>query len=489
MSKYFSTKGATSLLDVPKGSKIHVIGVCGVAMAPLAILLSEAGYRVSGSDKEFYEPMASLLKNSSVDIKDGYSADNIIDGIALVVIGNSASANQVEVVEVEKKLIPYTLFPKLLYDLLIKGKKSIVVTGTHGKTTTTALGISALKSAEANPSYFVGGAIKDNSPSLVTSDGKVSIVEGDEYDSAFFAKVPKFSFYKPNVLIITSIEYDHADIYTSLEAIEKEFTNLVVSLSDNDHCVCCIDDQNVNKLLPQWRREAKCKFVTYGKALQADVIVGCEQLGSVQKVRFESKKFGEGEYSLNLTGSYNALNATAIYISTQLLNFNPKKILSGISSFQGVKRRQDIIIDSDQITLIEDFAHHPTAVKETIKGIKERYPDRRLIAVFEPRSNTSRRLIFKESYIHAFMGSNLVILGEVKRRDIDQDLPLLEVSDLVAGINDKGVPCKSFPDSEGIAKYLEANVVKGDVVLIMSNGGFGGLVVKLNNYFSKLHQI
>ena len=476
---YFNVSRATALESVAAGAKIHVSGVCGVAMAQLAVELVRRGFAVSGSDKEFYEPMGSFLKRSSVALKEGYKAEHIPEDASLVVIGNALVYENPEVQEVERRKIPYSLFPKILYDVVIRGKQSIVVSGTHGKSTTTALMAWLLSRMQLSPSYFIGAAVPDLPSSLVSSTGELSVVEGDEYDSAFFAKVPKFTFYKPNTLIVTAIEYDHADIYSSLKQIEDEFTKLVTSLPDDADVICCIDTENVTRLVEEWRETASCKITTYGKSGGADIqLVDRHVEGRTQHVTLALHDGAEVGFSLSLPGEHNALNATAAYIACMVNNLDIETAGNLMRGFLGAKRRQEVRFDSKNVTLIDDFAHHPTAVRETLSALRSFYPGRRLWAVFEPRSNTSRRKVFQKDYVSAFRSADRVVLCDVAARSIDAGQELIKVSDLAESIGLAGTPAVALHDADAIRSYLMEHMEPGDVFVIMSNGSFGGLVGK-----------
>jgi UDP-N-acetylmuramate: L-alanyl-gamma-D-glutamyl-meso-diaminopimelate ligase len=281
---WFSVSRTTPLSEVPKGGSVHFVGVAGVAMGQLAVALSELGYQVSGSDKEFYEPMGSFLKGHHIRLLDGYVATNIPSKTDLVVIGNAISYGHPEVEVVEQKQLPYTFFSQLLYEVLIAGHNSIVVCGTHGKSTTTAMVAHTLRALKEEPSFFIGGVVPGFDRSLTLGTGKISVVEGDEYDSAFFAKVPKFSFYRPDIAVINAIEFDHADIYSNLEVIEEQFTQLVASLPDTGSLLCCVDFSTVERLLPKWSQIFAGRILTFGTSESADIrIVNRQATGLSQK--------------------------------------------------------------------------------------------------------------------------------------------------------------------------------------------------------------
>ncbi len=472
----FSVAAMVSIQDLKKGAAIHVIGICGVAMAPLALSLSRAGFKISGSDKEFYEPMGGLLKSQpSITLFTGYDAGNIPPQCDAVVIGNAVSVGNPEVEAVFNRKIPYTIFPKLLFDLGIYGKTSIVVCGTHGKTTTTALGAHTLLSTGMNPSYFVGGAVHGFEQSLVIGAGAYSIVEGDEYDSSFFAKVPKFSFYGADVMILTSVEFDHADIYQDAQHVENVFLKGVDAAKT---CViACIDDAGVARVIG---RASQKNVVTYGESPSAQYrLLSVDDRGGAQHVVAMTPR-GEIHFELSIPGKYNALNALSLVAAFEAAGMKATEFLKHFSSFKGVRRRQEEHKAKNGLLVIEDFAHHPTAVRETLSGLKKRYAGKNLWAVFEPRSNTSRRVVFKEAYERAFDDASKAILCEVTARAIDQGIELIKVEDMVSGIKARGVDAIMCTDAVQIANYVAKHAnPKNDVVVVMSNGSFGGLVGKL----------
>jgi UDP-N-acetylmuramate: L-alanyl-gamma-D-glutamyl-meso-diaminopimelate ligase len=471
----FTVEGATPLSRIPKGSRIHVLGVCGVAMAQLAVLLEKEGYVLSGSDREYYEPMRSLLEASTVSLNTGYRREHVPEGVALVVIGNSISYGNPELKVVEEQGIPYTFFPKVLYESVISGTHSIVIAGTHGKSTTSALCASVLEKTGASPGYFIGAQVHELPLSLHKGAGGVTVVEGDEYDSAFFAKLPKFHFYRPDTLVVTSIEFDHADIYVSLEAIVSEFDRLIQSMPAESSVVCCVDSEVVRERAAVWRRESKARIITYGTGADADVRLDDRKVMSDgQEITFADRSGGHHVLKIPLLGVYNALNAIAVFAALSAAGYAHEGMKGHFSTFQGVRRRQEVRFDG-AVTLIEDFAHHPTAVRETVRGIVERYPGRRIWAIFEPRSNTSRRKVFQSDYARAFTGADQVILCDVAPRPGDDAVELLEVEELARDIRSQHIEASVLADSDAIQEFLRASVVPGDVVLLMSNGSFGGL--------------
>jgi UDP-N-acetylmuramate: L-alanyl-gamma-D-glutamyl-meso-diaminopimelate ligase len=440
------------------------------------VALCDRGFKVSGSDKEFYEPMKSLLARSPVTTLTGYQREHVPVDADLVVIGNAISYGNPEVDVVEELGLPYTCFPKLLQEVAIAGKHSVVVTGTHGKSTTTAIIATLLLQDGRDPSYFVGGIAQGLPQSLAVGKGRFSVVEGDEYDSAFFAKVPKFSFYTPDTVVVNAIEYDHADIYDSVEAIEAEFTKLVTGLSKTRTAICCIDFPIVKRLVAEWKQKAACEILTFGADPDADfVILNRETVGFSQKVTITGPGIGGCTFELPMVGEYNARNALAAVIVSQIAGIDLGKTCEYLASFRAVKRRQEIV-------LIEDFAHHPTAVEQTVDAIREAFPKARLWAVFEPRSNTSRRKVFQQAYIKAFKRADHVILKNVQARAIDSGVELIDVRVLSDSITASGIPSVCLDNVQQIQEYLWKEISRTgsdeevqDVVFVMSNGSFDGL--------------
>jgi UDP-N-acetylmuramate: L-alanyl-gamma-D-glutamyl-meso-diaminopimelate ligase len=398
------------------------------------------------------------------------------------VIGNAISYGNPEVEVVEQRNLRYTCFPKILHETIISGKRSIVVTGTHGKSTTTAMIASTLLKLGGDPSYFVGGVAQDLPMSLARGEGACSVVEGDEYDSAFFAKVPKFSFYSPDICVINAIEYDHADIYPDVASIVSEFRGMVQKMPANGTALCCIDYPHVESLVKELQGKVACRLVTFGCDPKADIsIVSRAQEGLTQRVTAKSPTLGEFSFSIPLSGVYNAKNALMAIIVAVMGGYSLEQAASAVATFKAVKRRQEVRYDKHGVTLIEDFAHHPTAVHETLSGLREAFPARKIWGIFEPRSNTSRRKVFQEAYINAFSNADEVVLCQVAARDIDKDLELIDVPTLAAQICERGTPACCLADAKEIEAFIQKNLGSSDVIVLMSNGAFGGLPLMLEN--------
>lgn len=476
--EFFDISRTASLCTLEPGAKIHVTGVCGVAMAQLSCALTRRGYQVSGSDSDFWEPMGSILKRSSVRLSSGFDRRNIPPDVSLVIIGNAIRYGNPEVLRVEEEGLPYSLFPKVLYELVISGRHSIVISGTHGKTTTTAMCAHVLRAANADPAWFFGGAAEQFSDSLWEGGRGFSVVEGDEYDSAFFAKVPKFNFYSPDTLVVTSIEYDHADIYPDLESIKGQFTALAASMPSGSRIIAYEGASTIRELLPEWKRICKAEVLTYGGPASDYRLVKRIQGPDQQEVVVSGRNGKEQSLLLSLGGSYNALNAVSVFAACVENGQRWEDIAPAFPDFSGVKRRQELRY-SGPVILIEDFAHHPTAVRETLRGLRERFPERRIVAVFEPRSNTSRRKIFEEEYAKALSAADAVMLTRVVARHNDEGIELMSVEGLCAALRVSGTSAQHFPDYSSTEKQVLSEAREGDVIVIMSNGSFGGIIPRI----------
>lgn len=463
---------------------IHFIAICGTGMGSLAILLKEKGYSISGSDQNIYPPMSTQLEKAGIDISQGYDPKNLNPKPDLVIIGNAVSKTNPLVEEVLKQKIPYLSMPQALSHFFITGKKSIVVAGTHGKTTTTALLAHALEQLGARPSYLIGGVPQNGGPSCHFDSGDYFVIEGDEYDTAFFDKGPKFLHYQPYYTLITSLEFDHADIYRDLEHLTESFSKLIEATNPKGFLLLCSDYPGLLKLKKNAVIPAEAGIhpnlltQTYGNN-------GDWQIQNLQfsdkKTQFEvlNKGIKKAEVSISLPGKHNAMNALAVFVLLTQLGYKPIEITKALASFEGVKRRQEIRGIVKDIIVIDDFAHHPTAVKETINAIKNCYPDYTLYSVFEPRSNSSKRNIFQEDYAGAFSGSDQVILADVFMPEKVADGKILDVNQLAQDIAAKGIKAKNISGVDAIASEIAREVKPHSVILVMSNGGFGGIHDKI----------
>ena len=504
-----SLQRASLVHKLPKGAHIHISGVCGTGMASVLQLLKEKGFYVTGSDKAFYPPMGDVVRKTADRVFESYNEANLSPEPKLVVIGNSLSRGNPEIEYVLSRGIPFASMPEVFSALLIGTREecrtSVVVAGTHGKTTTTSAVATILDVSGLKPGYFVGGIPKDlpSSIRLPAADlpptQRVVVLEGDEYDSAFFSKFSKFHSYRPDIAIITSLEFDHADIFSSIEDIEREFTSFVGRVPENGLVLVCDDDEQLVDLAARWQRDGivKAELAFYGsqpdskyqllkreqidRSGRSSISLGTED--TLAQELSVSLSGVEVKLRTPLTGIHNALNLLAASAVAQRLGLSAPQIAAAVPKFHGVLRRQHVVANVDGVLIIEDFAHHPTAVKVTLEGLRERYQSRRLVAVYEPRSNTSRRAFFQDAYVTSFAAADEVVLLEVA--DIGAfsgtagDTGALDVKRLASEIASTGTMASSKPSIAELQSYLLRTLGSGDVVVLMSNGDFGGLIQSL----------
>ncbi len=462
----------------PIGSHIHLIAVCGVGMASLAGLLQAKGYRVTGSDENVYPPMSTYLAQIGIEVLPGYHEKHIVPRPDLVVIGNAVTRANPEAQAVLKSGISYISFPQALGEFLIGARNSLVIAGTHGKTTTTALCAWVLERAGLRPGFFVGGVPINFGSGWSPGRGDTVILEGDEYDTAFFDKGPKFLHYRPRHSILTSVEFDHADIYRDLDHLKSAFRRLMEIMPPDGCLLVCNDYAAASEVAAS----ARCRVISYGDADGADWSAADVQVRQGRSW-FQPcyRGHAEGVVEVALIGRHNVKNALAVYAMGRTMGIERSKLLEGFATFLGVKRRQEIRGEARGITVIDDFAHHPTAVEETIHAVKGAYPGRRLWAVFEPRSHTSRRNVFETAFAHALGLADRVIVSELYLPEKVPEGERLSVKNVVDGINRACGDRRAvlIADPQEIALYVAKNAAAGDIILVMSNGAFGGVHEKI----------
>ena len=464
------------ITELKVGAHIHLMGICGTAMASLAGLLKELGFRVTGSELNPYPPMSTQIEDLGIKISKPYAAKNLDPRPDFVVVGNVISANNEEAQELMRLNIPFTSLPQAMGDVIIGNRESIVMAGTHGKTTTTSLMAWVTTQLNLNPGFLIGGIAKNFAKSFQVPKGNYFVIEGDEYDTAYFDKVPKFLHYKPRHVLLTSIEFDHADIYKDLDAVKASFLKLMELIPVEGSLVYCAEDENVEEVARTCRAKNKISYGISRGDYRAQVISVSE---TCTKFRISNSDFLVGEFETILSGDYNILNCTAVVALAHTLKWDLAKVKTALASFQGVKRRQEILGEPNGVLVIEDFAHHPTAVRETLKGIREKYKGRKIFAIFEPRSATSRRKVFQKDYVEAFLQADEVLIMQAFDQSKIDEANRFSSNELVADIFRLGKPAKAFVAAEDIVKNLAPRVHKGDLVLIMSNGGFDGIYGKL----------
>lgn len=453
--------------------QIHLLGIGGTGMASLAGMLQALGHQVTGSDAGVYPPMSDLLAEMKIPVTCPYDGANIPHGIDLVIIGNVISRENPEAVAVLEKGIEYLSMPEAIRRFLLEGKTSLVVTGTHGKTTTTSLLAWVLEAAGKNPGFFVGGKPLNFPNNFQIGSGEYFVLEGDEYDTAFFDKGPKFLHYQAKHVILTSVEFDHADIYKNLEEILVSFRKLLDQIPSDGSLIANLDSLEVAKLLKNFSKETQTYSLTNS---QADYLGKVKSAAGEMVFEVISPSKGNFEVSWNLPGRHNLGNALSVIALCLKLGLSLEEIQKGLRTFRGVKRRQEILGNPGGITVIDDFAHHPTAVKETILAIKEKYPQQRLWAVFEPRSNSSKSDVFQQDYAKSFEDADQVIIADVFHPEKVKSGKVLDVEKLAEDIHQRTkIPAKHVSFVDSICQLIKKDGKPGDVVLLMSNGDFQGL--------------
>ncbi|MDA8165267.1 MAG: UDP-N-acetylmuramate:L-alanyl-gamma-D-glutamyl-meso-diaminopimelate ligase [Desulfobacteraceae bacterium] len=452
--------------------RIHLMGICGTGMGALAGMLKAAGYEVTGSDQHVYPPMSDFLAASGIPVAEGYKAANLEPRPDLVVVGNVITRQNPEAQALAAAAIPYLSFPQTLSRCFILGKMSLVVAGTHGKTTTSSLLATLLHTAGLAPSFMIGGLVQAFGRNYTLGDGPHFVAEGDEYDTAFFDKGPKFLHYRPHIVILTSIELDHVDIYRDLEAVKTSFRRLVAIMPPDGCLVACLDDPVVAEVTAA----APCPVLGYGlgprlawRLADLDIAPGATSFTVLKE------GMDYGRFSSILPGRHNALNALAVIAVLDRLGVGREPIAAGLRSFAGVKRRQEVRGTVRGVTVIDDFAHHPTAVRETLAALRAAYAGRRLVAVFDPRTNTSRRKVFQQAYVEAFDDADLVLVREPEGMDKIPEAERFSAAQLVADLVRRGRAARYFTDTEGVLGFLRQAAAAGDVVAILSNGGFDNI--------------
>jgi len=462
---------------------IHIMGVCGTGMGSLAGMLKESGYAVTGSDENVYPPMSDFLASCNIEIKNGYSAANLADQPDLVVVGNTIRKTNPEAQALAGLGIPYVSLPQALGHYFLAGKTSLVVTGTHGKTTTSSLLATLLHKAGQTPGFMVGGLVQAFGRNYNLGDSPYFVVEGDEYDTAFFDKGPKFLHYQPQIAIVTSIEFDHADIFADLEDIKRSFARLMAIMPEDGCVVACFDSPVVREIAAG----AQCPVVGYGMDGQTEWSIrnlAVKPGATYFDVMHNGMLYGTCRSPM--PGRHNALNALAVIAVLDCLGLDKEAIIAGLSSFEGVRRRQEVRGVVNNITVIDDFAHHPTAVRETLAALRQAYTGRRLVAVFEPRTNSSRRQVFQKDYVSAFDQADLVLVREpVPLADFPAD-QLFSSRQLAADLVARNIDAHSFADTDEILAHLQKMLHPGDVVAILSNGGFDNIHVRLLEILEKM---
>jgi UDP-N-acetylmuramate: L-alanyl-gamma-D-glutamyl-meso-diaminopimelate ligase len=462
---------------------VHFVAVCGTGMGSLAGLVQARGIRVTGSDDQVYPPMSTALERWGIPVYRGFRAEHVLeDPPDLVVIGNAVRPDNPEARAAIDEGLPYLSFPAALHQLAIAGRHSVVVSGTHGKTTTTALVAWLLLATGRDPSLLVGGFVHDFDGSFREGEGEHFVVEGDEYDTAFFDKTPKFLHYGARTLVITSVEFDHADIYRDLDHVKQAFRSLVSRMPASGTIVAAVNHEGVRDVLG----DAPCRVVGYGLGDEGRPAWCARGLESTPEgTRFELWCDGRGPQPARvpLHGAFNVENALASLATLDALGGSPEQAAPALARFGGVKRRQELRGEARGVLVIDDFAHHPTAVRGTVEAMAARFPGRRVVAVFEPRTNTSRRSVFQERYAEAFDAAGRVVVAAPPEGPIysatGDVTGLFSAERLAADLRARGLDALALDGVDVIVRHLVESCEPGDVVLVMSNGGFDDIWTRL----------
>jgi UDP-N-acetylmuramate: L-alanyl-gamma-D-glutamyl-meso-diaminopimelate ligase len=458
--------------------RIHLIGACGTAMATLAALLRQQGHDVSGSDQHVYPPMSDFLRAEGITLLEGYQPSHVAGAIDLVVVGNAISRGNPELEAVLDRRLRYCSLPEAIRDRFLWDRLPVVIAGTHGKTTTTSLAGWLLTHGGADPTVLVGGIARnlgEGGASYRVGGGPAFVIEGDEYDSAYFDKTAKFLKYLPHVAVIGNIEFDHADIYPDLEAVRLAFRRLVNLVPRTGLTLLGADSPDAAALAPL----ARSRVQTFGLMEGADWRASDLSFAGTSS-RFRVTHGGDdlGWFEVPLLGAHNVRNALAALAVAVAMDVPVDRAREGLAAFLGVKRRLDVVGERRGITVFDDFAHHPTAVAETLAALRASMPERRVWALFEPRSASSCRRVFQADFAKAFAGADEVVLASVFRSSLPEAERLSE-AELVADLRAAGVAARHLPDVETIVTAVAAEARAGDLVVVMSNGGFGGIHGKL----------
>jgi UDP-N-acetylmuramate: L-alanyl-gamma-D-glutamyl-meso-diaminopimelate ligase len=465
----------------------HLIGICGTAMASLAGMLQARGALVTGSDENVYPPMSTMLAALGIEVKQGYSANHLEPAPDCVVIGNAIPRGNREVEETLKRKLLYRSQAEVVKEEFIRGRRSLVVAGTHGKTTTTGIAAWVLDQGGLDPTFLIGGIAQNFGVSFRVTDSDYFVIEGDEYDTAYFDKGPKFMHYLPELAIVNNIEFDHADIYPDLGAVRLAFRRLMNLVPANGRLIVGWDSSNVREVVASFGERLFTQLETFGMTTAAKwQVVDADyskELSSFKVIR-EGQEWGE--FKTTLIGDFNLLNCLAVIIAADAWGIDRNRISLALASFKNVRRRAEVRGEADGVTVIDDFAHHPTAVRETLNALRHKYQQRRLLAVFEPRSWSSRLAVFQREYAQAFAAADYVVIANVfDSQKVTEKGRMLDTDELIRDIAETQKPALALPGAAEIVAHLLPQLREGDVVAIMSNGGFGGIHERLLTELSK----
>ena len=454
-------------------ARVHLIGVGGTAMATLAALLKHGGNDVSGSDEHVYPPMSDFLAAEGITVLEGYRLEHVAGALDLVVVGNAISRGNAELEAVLDRNLRYTSLPEAIRDHWLWDAHSVVIAGTHGKTTTTSMTGWLLTAAGADPTVLVGGIARNfgaGGASYRVGRGKAFVIEGDEYDSAYFDKTAKFLKYLPDIAVVNNIEFDHADIYANIEEVRLAFKRLVNLVPRHGLTLLGIDSPDAAALAPL----ARSRVQTFGLAESADWRAVEISSGADTSFTVVHGQRNHGRFRMAILGEHNVRNSLAAIAVGVDLGLGMDALRDGLAAFAGVKRRLEVVGEERGVVVYDDFAHHPTAVEETLKALRRSVGDRKIWAIFEPRSASSCRRVFQDDFARAFAGADEVVLASIFRSSLPLEERLSEAQ-LVADLHTRGVAARHLPTVAAIVETVAAEARDGDVIVVMSNGGFGGI--------------
>ncbi|PYJ08643.1 MAG: UDP-N-acetylmuramate:L-alanyl-gamma-D-glutamyl-meso-diaminopimelate ligase [Verrucomicrobia bacterium] len=450
---------------------VHFIGICGTAMASAAVAVKERGFQVTGSDQNVYPPMSTFLAERRIEVISGYAERNLAHKPDLVVVGNAISRGNPEAEYVLDHRLRYCSLPELLKEFFIRGKRSLVVTGTHGKTTTTALLTWVFEHNGLNPSYLIGGLANNLGQGARFTDSEWFIIEGDEYDTAFFDKRSKFVHYLPEVAVINNLEFDHADIFENLQAIRTSFKHFIRLIPRNGLLLANGDDANLAPLLTA----PNCPVKRFGLG-EGNAVQGFNLRYGPTATEFEIPSF---KFHINLVGEFNVRNALGVVACAKHCGLKNHQIQAAFDSFKGIKRRMEVRGIAGGVTVLDDFGHHPTAIRETLRALRIKYPHQKIWAIFEPRSNTTRRNVFQAELAGAFSEADAVVISQIARLELLAPEDRLNPERLMQDLKTAGKDAAYLPDVDAIIAHVAKGAQGGEVVCVFSNGGFGGIHAKL----------
>jgi UDP-N-acetylmuramate: L-alanyl-gamma-D-glutamyl-meso-diaminopimelate ligase len=459
----------------------HLIGICGTAMAALAGMLQARGHNVTGSDENVYPPMSTMLASLGIEVKQGYRAEHLEPAPDCVIVGNAIPRGNPEVEAALNRKLLYRSQAEVVKEEFIRGRRSLVVAGTHGKTTTTSIAAWVMDQGKLDPTFLIGGVAQNFGVSFRVTASDYFIIEGDEYDTAYFDKGPKFMHYLPEIAIVNNIEFDHADIYNDLAAVKLAFRRLMNLVPGNGKLIAGWDSPPVREVVSAMGQKLFTQLETFGTSADAKWRL-TEMDFSGELSRFTVSCAGKewGKFETPLIGDFNLLNCLAVIIAADAWGLGRDVIAGALRSFKNVRRRAEVRGEERGVIVIDDFAHHPTAVRETLRGLRNRYRERRLIAVFEPRSWSSRLAVFQDDYARAFAPADYVVIADVfDSQKVSEKGKSLDTVRLIDDISQEDKPAVALRDANAIIEHLLPQLLEGDVVAIMSNGGFGGIHEKL----------